>query len=116
MSLNLPADARRDAVADPRGASPATGTSLAVAAPAAAAPPLRRDRATTVTHRRARRARPTTWGVLGWVFLAILLLFTIVPMAWMVSTSLKTSFAAISQPPRWIPADPTLDNLSLIHI
>jgi len=48
--------------------------------------------------------------VLGWVFLAILLLFTIVPMAWMVSTSLKTSFAAISQPPRWIPAEPTLDN------
>jgi multiple sugar transport system permease protein len=48
-------------------------------------------------------------SLLRWVFLAFLLAFTVLPMLWMVSTSLKTEFASIQQPPRWIPADPTLE-------
>jgi multiple sugar transport system permease protein len=48
-------------------------------------------------------------GLLRWLFLAFLLAFTALPMLWMVSTSIKTEFAAIQQPPRWIPAEPTLD-------
>jgi len=46
--------------------------------------------------------------VARWIFLAFLLAFTVLPMLWMVSTSLKSEFASIQQPPRWIPAEPTL--------
>lgn len=42
-----------------------------------------------------------------WLFLAFLLAFTVLPMVWMLSTSIKTEFAAIQQPPVWIPAEPT---------
>ena len=58
---------------------------------------------------RRRRATVTPLAVAGWIFLALLLLFTAVPMAWMVSTSLKSEFASIQQPPRWIPAEPTIE-------
>jgi multiple sugar transport system permease protein len=46
-------------------------------------------------------------GLVRWLFLAFLLAFTALPMVWMVSTSIKTEFAAIQQPPHWIPAEPT---------
>jgi multiple sugar transport system permease protein len=46
--------------------------------------------------------------VLGWVFLVLLLLFATIPMLWMFSTSLKTQFAALQQPPEWVPSNPTL--------
>ena len=79
----------------------ATAVSTAPALPRAAA------RATTGTRGGKRRFRPTPLGVFGWLFLAFLLAFTVVPMAWMISTSLKTSFSSIQQPPIWIPAEPT---------
>lgn len=56
-----------------------------------------------------RRRRFDGLAVARWVLLVFLLLFTGIPLAWMISTSLKTSFAAIQQPPQWIPAEPTLD-------
>ncbi len=72
--------------------------------------PVRRTAEERARDRRAsRRVRPTAFGVAGWMSLALLLLFTAVPMAWMVSTSVKTEFAAIQQPPRWIPENPTLE-------
>jgi len=43
-----------------------------------------------------------------WIFL--LLIFAVVPMIWMLSTSLKGQFAALQQPPEWIPSHPTLQN------
>ena len=46
-------------------------------------------------------------GVARWVFLAFMLVFTALPMVWMFSTSIKTEFAAIEQPPRIIPREPT---------
>ena len=58
--------------------------------------------------RRRKLTRPDGWSIAGWVFLVLLLLFTVVPMAWMVSTSLKSEFASIQQPPAWIPKQPTL--------
>jgi len=48
------------------------------------------------------------WG--GRLFLALLLIFTALPMVWMVLTSIKTQFAAMQYPPQWWPAEPTLDN------
>jgi multiple sugar transport system permease protein len=46
-------------------------------------------------------------NLVRWIFLAFLLAFTALPMVWMFSTSIKTEFAAIQQPPAWIPAEPT---------
>jgi len=48
------------------------------------------------------------WG--GRVFLLFLLIFTVLPMLWMVLTSLKSQFAAMQYPPQWWPAEPTLEN------
>lgn len=50
------------------------------------------------------------WRVGGWVFLTLLLLFAILPMAWMLLTSIKTQFAAAQYPPEWWPHSPTLQN------
>ena len=47
--------------------------------------------------------------MLAIVFMLGLLAFAVIPMAWMFSTSLKSQFAAIQSPPRWIPSQPTLD-------
>jgi multiple sugar transport system permease protein len=48
------------------------------------------------------------WG--GRVFLFLMLVYTVVPMAWMFLTSLKSGFAAMQYPPQWWPTEPTLSN------
>jgi multiple sugar transport system permease protein len=65
------------------------------------------------------RARPATRGwarprlgmldVVSALWLIVLLAFAVIPMLWMLSTSLKGQFAALAQPPEWIPSHPTLD-------
>jgi multiple sugar transport system permease protein len=50
------------------------------------------------------------WRWSGRFFLVFLLLFTVLPMVWMVLTSIKTQFAALQYPPQWWPAEPTLQN------
>jgi multiple sugar transport system permease protein len=50
------------------------------------------------------------WGWAGRIFLALLLLFTVLPMAWMLLTSIKSQFAAMQYPPQWWPAEPTIQN------
>jgi multiple sugar transport system permease protein len=50
------------------------------------------------------------WRWSGRAFLTFLLLFTILPMVWMLLTSVKSQFAALQYPPQWWPAEPTLDN------
>lgn len=50
------------------------------------------------------------WRWSGRVFLVFLLTFTVLPMAWMVLTSVKSQFAAMQYPPQWWPAEPTLQN------
>jgi multiple sugar transport system permease protein len=91
----------------PRPAIPSAG--IAAATAATAVPRIRPVPAASARSRTARRKRPSALVIGGWVFLALLLAFTVIPMAWMVSTSLKTEFASIQQPPVWIPAEPTLD-------
>lgn len=48
------------------------------------------------------------WRVLGRVFLTLLVLFAVLPMVYMVITSIKTQFAALQYPPEWWPSNPTL--------
>jgi multiple sugar transport system permease protein len=50
------------------------------------------------------------WRWAGRIFLVFMLIYTVVPMAWMLLTALKSSFAAMQYPPQWWPAEPTLDN------
>jgi multiple sugar transport system permease protein len=50
------------------------------------------------------------WRWSGRVFLVLLLAYTLIPMAWMLITSLKTGFAAMQYPPQWWPKEPTLEN------
>src|SRR5256714_15089707 len=54
------------------------------------------------------RPRIRTIDVISVVWLVMLLAFAVIPMLWMLSTSLKGQFAALSQPPQWIPSNPTL--------
>lgn len=55
-------------------------------------------------------ARIDGWRWAGRFFLVLILLFTAVPMAWMLLTSIKSQFAAMQYPPQWWPAEPTLQN------
>ena len=55
-----------------------------------------------------RRVRPL--DVVSVLWLVVLLAFAVVPMVWMLSTSLKGQFAALQQPPEWVPSHPTLAN------
>jgi multiple sugar transport system permease protein len=46
------------------------------------------------------------WG--GRIFLVLMLLYTALPMVWMLLTSIKSGFAAMQIPPQWWPDEPTL--------
>ncbi|HEY9012748.1 MAG TPA: carbohydrate ABC transporter permease, partial [Devosia sp.] len=66
--------------------------------------------ATMVATRPVMRRKVDGWRWGGRLFLTLLLGFTVMPMAWMLITSLKTGFAAMQYPPQWWPTEPTLDN------
>ena len=55
-----------------------------------------------------RRRRIDGWRWSGRFFLLLMLLYTAVPMAWMMLTSIKSQFAAMTYPPEWWPSEPTL--------
>ncbi|EIM25343.1 carbohydrate ABC transporter permease [Microvirga lotononidis] len=56
-----------------------------------------------------RRGKPIdVWRWIGRIFLVAILLYTAVPMAWMLLTSIKSGFAAMQFPPQWLPKEPTL--------
>src|SRR5215470_8158 len=63
--------------------------------------------ATAPAVRARRRVEP--WTLAGAALLVLLLLFSVLPMAWMLITSLKTQFGAAQYPPAWIPRNPTLE-------
>ncbi|MET3900152.1 multiple sugar transport system permease protein [Devosia sp. UYZn731] len=65
---------------------------------------------TAITESAVRRRSVDWWRWSGRLFLVLLLGFTVMPMVWMIITSLKTGFAAMQYPPQWWPAEPTLDN------
>lgn len=65
-----------------------------------------------------RRKAGSAWykpeSLIGWLFLAFMLLYALVPMAWMLSTSFKSQFSALQQPPVWIPQDPSLEQYRIL--
>ena len=58
--------------------------------------------------RTPRRKPLDGWRWAGRLFLLLMLLYTAVPMIWMLLTSIKSGFAAMQFPPQWWPAEPTL--------
>ena len=60
----------------------------------------------TSAPRGARRIDGWRWA--GRIFLAFMLLYTALPMVWMLLTSIKSGFAAMQFPPQWWPSEPTL--------
>ena len=48
------------------------------------------------------------WRWAGRIFLFFMLLYTALPMVWMLLTSIKSGFAAMQFPPQWWPNEPTL--------
>ena len=54
----------------------------------------------------SRRKDP--WVSAGTVLLAALTMFTMLPLAWMFLTSIKSQFAATQYPPEWFPSSPSL--------
>jgi multiple sugar transport system permease protein len=54
-------------------------------------------------------ASERAWGATGWIYLVVLLLFAILPMIWMLLTSIKTQFVALQYPPVWIPRTVTFE-------
>ena len=65
---------------------------------------------TSMTNRVApRKAKPLdVWRWVGRIFIVLMLLYTAVPMIWMLLTSIKSGFAAMQFPPQWWPNEPTL--------
>jgi multiple sugar transport system permease protein len=54
------------------------------------------------------------WRWAGRVFIVLLTIFAVLPMLWMVLTSIKTQFAALQYPPEWWPKDPTLSQYTTL--
>lgn len=65
---------------------------------------------------RRRRGDERAWGVLGWIYLVVLLLFALLPMIWMVLTSIKTQLSALQYPPEWIPTNVTFEQYQRLLI
>jgi multiple sugar transport system permease protein len=69
---------------------------------------------TSTTSSVAKRKRKPidVWRWLGNGFLVLMLLYTAVPMIWMLLTSIKSGFAAMQFPPQWWPNEPTFASYS----
>lgn len=48
--------------------------------------------------------------ILSWCFIIIILLFSLIPFLWIISSSFKTRSEQFSLPIRWVPEKPTLEN------
>src|SRR3954471_8454723 len=62
---------------------------------------------TTIVATRTRKP-VDVWRWVGRIFLVLMLLYTALPMIWMLLTSIKSGFAAMQFPPQWYPDQPTL--------
>ena len=63
---------------------------------------------TTAAAPRVSRKAIDGWRLFGRIFLVLMLLFTALPMVWMLLTSIKSGFAAMQFPPQWWPNEPTV--------
>jgi multiple sugar transport system permease protein len=71
-------------------------------------------RVRTATQQRLARPRIKLVDLLSVAWAVVLVGFAAVPIVWMLSTSLKGQFAALQQPPEWIPSNATLNNYAAL--
>lgn len=62
-----------------------------------------------MTRRRQAGGRWNRWTAAQAVFLTLLTLFALLPMVWMLLTSVKSQFAALQYPPQWLPSRVTFE-------
>ena len=62
------------------------------------------------------KRRQTLSAILKYFVLAVILLFLLFPLYWVLITSFKTNMEAYAFPPSFLPQAPTVESLSLIHI
>ncbi len=60
--------------------------------------------------RRAAKWKRAAQRTILWILLSLISLFFLLPVLWMISTSLTPNDAVFVSPPRWIPDNPTIDN------
>jgi multiple sugar transport system permease protein len=66
-----------------------------------------------LTPRRSRRA--ITWQrVLGWAFIALVVVLILLPFFWMLRTAVSTNRALLSNPTLWWPTEPTMVNFARV--
>lgn len=58
----------------------------------------------------AKHAKRALGDLIGYLVLVLAVLLVIMPLAWIISTSIKPSVEIFAKPPRWIPKAPTLQN------
>ena len=61
-----------------------------------------------------RKARFSVWSLARIALLTGLLVFTLLPMLWMLLTSVKTQFAAAQYPPEWWPRNITFEQYFIL--
>jgi multiple sugar transport system permease protein len=59
---------------------------------------------------RDRRPRVQGWRLVAYVTVGVMALAALMPLYWMLTTSLKDQASYLAQPPELLPADPTLAN------
>lgn len=67
-----------------------------------------------MTAKQVKRAKRATGDVLGYFVLALAVVLVLLPLAWILSTSLKPSAEIFAKPPRWIPKEPTILNYVMV--
>lgn len=73
------------------------------------------ERARAVARVAVAGRRPPKWSdVLRFTVLLVLAIAFLMPIYWMIATSLKTEAAAVAQPVQWWPHEPTLENYRTI--
>ena len=64
--------------------------------------------------KRAKRAKRAAGDALGYAALALAVALVVMPLAWIISTSLKPAAEIFAKPPRWIPLAPTIQNYVMV--
>ena len=57
-----------------------------------------------------RNTKTIILDILTYIFLATVVVFVLMPLLWIISTSLKPAIEIFQKPPHWIPHNPTVSN------
>ena len=64
--------------------------------------------------KKKKKGNSAVLKIVTYFILICAVLITVLPLGWVISTSIKPSGEIFAKPPRWIPVDPTI--ASYIHV